>query len=104
MSKHIYAPWSACRTISGQYKLGAGHVIGFAVCDARGTLVCQSPTLHDANQELRANAALIAAAPELLHALQALLKSLSDSDEEGLMEEEEQVIAARIAIGKALLS
>ena len=48
-----------------------------------------------------ANARLIAAAPELLEALQVIVKSLSDQDDEGLIEHAEPMIAARAAIAKA---
>lgn len=48
-----------------------------------------------------ANARLIAAAPDLLEALQAIVKSLADQDEEGLIEHSKQMIAARAAIAKA---
>lgn len=47
------------------------------------------------------NARLIAAAPDLLEALHAIVSSLSDNDEEGLIEHSEQIIAARAAIAKA---
>lgn len=48
-----------------------------------------------------ANARLIAAAPELLEALQAIVKSLADQDDEGIIEHAQQMIDARAAIAKA---
>ena len=54
------------------------------------------------NEMQRANARLIAAAPELLEALQSIVRSLSDQDDEGLIEHAEPMIAARAAIAKAL--
>jgi len=48
-----------------------------------------------------ADVSLIAAAPDLLDALQGLVKELSDSDDEGLIENAEPMIAARAAIAKA---
>ncbi len=44
---------------------------------------------------------LAAAAPDLLDALQAIVKSLSDQDDEGLIEHAQQMIDARAAIAKA---
>ena len=48
-----------------------------------------------------ANARLIAAAPDLLAALQAIIKSLSDHDDKGMIEHAQQMINARAAIAKA---
>ncbi len=44
---------------------------------------------------------LAAAAPDLLDALQAIVKSLCDQDDEGLIEHAQQMIDARAAIAKA---
>lgn len=51
--------------------------------------------------EQEANARLIAAAPNLLEALQAIVSSLSDQDDEGLIEHAQPMIDARAAIAKA---
>ena len=48
-----------------------------------------------------ARAKLIAAAPALAEALQALITSLADADEEGLIEHAEQMVAARAALAAA---
>ncbi len=48
-----------------------------------------------------ANARLISAAPDLLEALQAIVKSLADQDDEGMIEHAQQMIDARAAIAKA---
>lgn len=48
-----------------------------------------------------ADARLVAAAPELLAALEAIVKSLADQDDEGLIEHAQQMIDARAAIAKA---
>ena len=53
-------------------------------------------------QGQNANAKLIAAAPELLQSLQAIVKSLADQDDEGLIEHAQQMIDARAAIAKAI--
>lgn len=56
---------------------------------------------HVAAETAKANARLIAAAPDLLAALQAIVDSLSLQDDEGLIEHAEPMIAARAAIAKA---
>jgi len=48
-----------------------------------------------------ANARLIAAAPDLLAALETIVKSLADQDDEGMIEHVEPMVAARAAIAKA---
>ena len=49
----------------------------------------------------RANAVLIAAAPDLLAALKAIVGSLASQDDDGLLEYANEMIAARAAIKKA---
>lgn len=44
---------------------------------------------------------VVVAAPKLLAALKAIVKSLADADEEGLIEHAEQMQAAREAIAEA---
>jgi len=51
--------------------------------------------------EAEANARLMAAAPELLEALQSIVASLAEHDDEGMIEHAEQMIAARTAIAAA---
>lgn len=53
---------------------------------------------NEASTELRRLHALNA---ELLSALQNIVKSLADHDDEGMIEHAEQMIAARAAIAKA---
>lgn len=48
-----------------------------------------------------ADALLRRAAPDLLKALTAIVKSLSDHDDEGMIEHAQQMIDARAAIAKA---
>jgi hypothetical protein len=50
----------------------------------------------------KADAALIAASPDLLAALKAIVKSLADHDDEGMIEHADQMITARAAIAKAV--
>lgn len=62
----------------------------------RGMMIAHVTIGHDCDHE--ANAKLIAAAPELLNSLQNLLRGLSESDDEGLLEHSEEIAAARSAI------
>jgi len=52
-------------------------------------------------ERVAAQARLIVAAPDLLNALQAIVKSLADQDDEGMIEHAQQMIDARAAIAKA---
>ena len=52
-------------------------------------------------EERKANARLIAAAPDLLEALKEIVKSLADQDDEGMIEHVDPMIKARAAIAKA---
>ncbi len=90
MSKHTPGPWFAKRegfsTVYVEARIGGGWVQEVAAC---------GPT--EAGQEQQeANARLIAAAPELLEALQSVLNSCLDS--QGLADAYKQ---ARAAIAKA---
>jgi hypothetical protein len=60
---------------------------------------CQCPEKPGIFNE--ADARLIAAAPELLAALQAIVKALADQDDEGMIEHAQQMIDARAVIAKA---
>ena len=64
--------------------------------------VCVMPAEITQSFNSYANARLISAAPELLEALQSIVRSLSDQDDEGLIEHAEPMINARAAIAKAL--
>lgn len=55
------------------------------------------PIKYDRDEKDRLNAA----APDLLDALKAIVKSLADQDDEGLIEHAQQMIDARTAIAKA---
>ena len=64
------------------------------------TLIAE--TVNDERKSIQeANARLIAAAPDLLEALQDIVKSLVDQDDEGMIEHAQQMIIARAAIAKA---
>lgn len=51
--------------------------------------------------DAKANARFIAAAPRLLASLKALVKTMADSDEEGLIEHADEMVEARAAIAEA---
>lgn len=95
MSKHTPGPWEVGSAFDnyGEIEIAiermtpAGNLV---VAVALGGLQGQD-----------ANAKLIAAAPDLLAALQAIVKSLVDQDDEGMIEHAQQMIDARAAIAKA---
>jgi hypothetical protein len=95
MSKHTLGPWEIGGVFDNDgipeiviiHKAAAGNL---GVATALGGLRAQE-----------ANAHLIAAAPDLLEALKAIVKSLDDQDDEGLIEHAQQMIDARAAIAKA---
>lgn len=62
--------------------------------------ICEFP-VSDYDEQNEANARLIAAAPDMLEALEAIVKSLADQDDEGMIEHAQQMIDARAAIAKA---
>jgi hypothetical protein len=61
--------------------------------------VCPKQDVHAGSHT--ANARLISAAPDLLEALQNIVKSLAEQDDEGLIEHAEPMQKARAAIRKA---
>lgn len=65
------------------------------------SVLCSRYTWREKAVEMKANARLMAASPDLLAALQTFVKYLADTDEEGLIEHVEPMIAARAAIAKA---
>ena len=95
MSKYTPGPWFVDRhgapTVYAESLNGGGMLQEVAACGSTEVWTHQE-----------ANARLIAAAPELLEALQSIVRSLSDQDDEGLIEHAEPMIAARAAIAKAL--
>jgi hypothetical protein len=98
-SSHTPAPWLAATAISS--------VVGLPVVASKGRLICNVNHAHDPmhgkvagddafNREALANARLIAAAPDLLAALDALLGA-----QPNYMAKSEEVAAARAALAKA---
>lgn len=95
MSKHTPGPWQVGMAFDnyGETEIAIEHMTpagNLVVAVALGGLQGQD-----------ANASLIAAAPDLLAALQAIVKSLVDQDDEGMIEHAQQMIDARAAIAKA---
>jgi hypothetical protein len=86
MAKHSYAPWKAQTS---------------TVVDASGYYVCELSAHGKSEQVTLANAKLIAAAPDLLAALTAIVISLVEQDDEGMLEHAQQMIDASAAIAKA---
>ena len=68
---------------------------------AGDVMVAQMSNPRENHSEARANAVLMAASHDMLEALQAIVISLVEADEEGLIEHAEQIQAARAAIAKA---
>lgn len=95
MSKHTLGPWQVGTAFDnyGETEIAIEHMTpagNLVVAVALGGLQGQD-----------ANASLIAAAPDLLDALKAIVKSLAEQDDEGLIEHAQQMIDARAAIAKA---
>ena len=98
-AKHTPGPWFVDkvedRNAFNIFPVGATHAL----------LAVKGPEFDGAHSyalAAKANAILIAAAPELLEALRGLVASLSDADDEGLIEHASQMEAARAAIAKAV--
>ena len=91
MSEHTPGPWIVALNIDGVYA-GTLSVVKSAV----GSEICGPRQIRPQAKELEANANLIAAAPDLLEALKAIL---TICDSEGMYALESD--AARAAIAKA---
>lgn len=96
MTKHTPGPWVACGYGDYSDYEGKCRVVLGEGGDIRTAVVLGFDT-----PENEADARLIAAAPDLLEALQTIVKSLSDQDDEGMIEHAEPMIRARAAIQKA---
>ena len=71
------------------------------IVDEDWKAVCELWRRGSPQQEMHF-ARLMAAAPKLLAALQAIVKSLADHDDEGMIEHAEEMIEARAAIAAAV--
>ena len=87
MTKHTPGPWAIRETATHIAVIGANNEALFHE--------------YKGNTGVKEDARLIAAAPDLLNALQAIVKSLADQDDEGMIEHAQQMIDARAAIAKA---
>ncbi len=88
-AKHTPGPWGT-------------DMVGWEVWTERGSdRICIITAENVGRSEQGANARMIAAAPELLEALEGIVSSLVDQDDEGLIEHAPQIEAARAAIAKA---
>jgi hypothetical protein len=90
MSKHTPGPWFSQYDDNGFYEIGS-EIVSLRLAFTYGE--------GDTDE---ANARLISAAPELLQSLQAIVRSLADQDDEGLIEHAQPMIDARAAIAKAI--
>ena len=99
MSGHTPGPWShyAAR-LRPQYPLRINEIHG-----PNGETIVKWSGFDGVSKKrtVTANARLIAAAPKLLAALQSIVASLAEHDDEGMIEHAEQMIAARAAIAEA---
>ena len=87
MSKHTPGPWYA-----GTKSVTASETENRLGLDVR---------IFGGNRDdNKANARLIAAAPEMYETLKALIYELSENDEDGLIEHTEKMIKARSLIAK----
>jgi len=87
MSKHTQGPWTALQ-VEHYWQVSREHEYG-------ATGICQ--VFHTDPAQMQANAALIAAAPDLLEALTALTANLDEGD----FISTTRIDAAKAAIAKA---
>jgi hypothetical protein len=90
MSAHTPGPWAVHKSTR---RLTFDVYAGEDGCYRVGEV-----SNHNAFPQNAANARLIAAAPQLLEALAAIVSSLAEQDEEGLIEHAEPMQKARAAI------
>lgn len=92
MLNHSITPWKTTRSFSHEYIRN--------IKDAQGELIAQVCDLEDGLNETIANARLMAAAPDLLAALQGLIDYFIDPSWDDYSDTE-TMQAARAAIAKA---
>jgi len=96
MSKHTPGPWRLIVGAEGYYSV----VSECKNLKDEDRIICDN-TEYYPKEATKENARLIAAAPELLEALKAIVYGLCKEDEEGLIEHTEQITNARKAIAEA---
>lgn len=109
MSKHTPGPWSAELMKIGTIKRGTSAYVLLDGDEYNIAMISSWKSQPDTAAEAEANARLIAAAPELLEALEALLNADLYADGEGIhfiknadtADGERAVQMARAAIAKA---
>lgn len=92
MLNHSITPWKTTRSFSHEYIRN--------IKDAQGELIAQVCELDDGLNETIANARLMAAAPELLAALQGMIEYFVDCSIDDYSDTK-TLQAARAAIAKA---
>ena len=103
MTKHTPGPWhiNTAGSASRGKPFKITEIYVYAPDTQDDTAICADVIDPVTQEPSEANARLIAAAPDLLEALQTIVKSLSDQDDEGMIEHAEPMIRARAAIQKA---
>lgn len=110
MSAHTKGPWvlDGEECLVGNLRKDGQHLLYVGRVDVAGRSgsIAQIQSADHVGggitrDEAAANARLIAASPLLLDALEAIVKSLSDQDDEGMIEHTAQMVAARAAIAAA---
>lgn len=103
MTKHTPGPWhiNTAGSASRGEPFKITEIYVYAPDTQDDTAICADVIDPVTQEPSEANARLIAAAPDLLEALQTIVKSLSDQDDEGMIEHAEPMIRARAAIQKA---
>lgn len=97
MSGHTPETWENPRFTAAPYSIWCGNT---QIATTRWTQDdgSVSPECVPDDNEAKANATLAAAAPKRLKALQSIVASLVEHDDEGMIEHAEQMIAARAAL------
>jgi hypothetical protein len=91
-AKHTPGPWKVASFVC--------HAQTTVMTEA-GEPIAETTGFGRMADDCVADASLISAAPELLAALSAIVASLAEQDDEGMIEYAEQMIDARAAIAKA---
>ena len=102
--KHTPGPWILCQPASVTMPRNGSVIYGFSDVDGWAVIAeCVPNTREDGSQifDRKANAALIAAAPELLEALKAIRAEYGDCTKPTMICAQRMFNIARAAIAKA---